>query len=121
MTLLSPAAGALVLVLLSVSGIRPHERWVAVVSGITVSGAAISAVLLAGLTMLRPNHEFDEVLWTMYSVGSYHLDVSIYVDQLSAMLTALGGCVIPVLARFSGRYLHNDPGYLRFFVLMGIA
>lgn len=120
-TLLSPAAGALVLVLLSVSGIRPHERWVAIVSGVTVSGAAIAAVLLAGLTMLRPNHEFDEVLWTMYEVGEYHLDVSIYVDPLSAGLIALGGAVIPVLARFSGRYLHNDPGYLRFFVLVGIA
>jgi NADH-quinone oxidoreductase subunit L len=120
-TLLSPAAGALVLVLLSISGIHPHERWVANVSGVTVAGAAISAVLLAGLTMLRPNHEFDEVLWTMYQVGSYHLDVSIYVDPLSAMMIVLGGAVIPVLARFSSRYMHNDPGYLRFFVLVGVA
>jgi NADH:ubiquinone oxidoreductase subunit 5 (subunit L)/multisubunit Na+/H+ antiporter MnhA subunit len=120
-TLLSPAAGALVLVLLSISGIRPHERWVAVVSAATVSGAAIAAVLLAGLTMLRPNHEFHEVLWTMYSVGSYHLDVSIYVDPLSAALMVLGAGVIPVLTRFSIRYLHNDPGYLRFFVLVGVA
>lgn len=120
-TLLSPAAGSLVLVLLSISGIKPHERWISWVSGVTVAGAAIAAVLLAAFTMLRPNHEFDEVLWTMYSVGSYHLDVSIYVDPLSASLTALGGCVIPVLARFSGRYLHNEPGYLRFFVLVGVA
>jgi NADH-quinone oxidoreductase subunit L len=120
-TLMSPAAGSLVLVLLSVSGVRLHERWVAVVSGVTVSGAAIAGVLLAGFTMLRPNHEFDEVLWTMYSVGSYHLDASIYVDPLSASLTALGAFVIPVLARFSGRYLHNEPGYLRFFVLVGVA
>ena len=120
-TLLSPAAGSLILVLLSVSGIEPPERWVAWVSGVTVSGAAISAVLLAGLTMLRPNHEFDEVLWTMYSVGHYQLDVSIFVDPLSASLIALGGATIPVLARFSGRYLHRDPGYLRFFVLVGVA
>ena len=120
-TLLSPAAGALVLVLLSISGIRPHERWVAVVSGVTVSGAAIAAVLLAALTMLRPTRQFDEVLWTMYSVGEYHLDVSIYVDRLSAMMIVLGGAVIPVLGRFSGRYLHNEPGYLRFFVLLGVA
>ncbi len=120
-TLLSPAAGSLVLVLLSISGIRPHERWIAVVSGVTVSGAAIAGVLLAGFTMLRPGHEFDEVLWTMYSVGTYHLDVSIFVDPLSASLTALGACVIPVLARFSGRYLHGEAGYLRFFVLVGIA
>lgn len=120
-TLLSPAAGALVLVLLSISGVHPHERWVATVSGVTVAGAAISAVLLAGLTMLRPNHEFGEVLWTMYEIGSYHLDVSIYVDPLSAMMIVLGGAVIPVLARFSSRYLHDDPGYLRFFVLVGVA
>jgi NADH-quinone oxidoreductase subunit L len=120
-TLLSPAAGALVLVLLSLSGIHLYERWVAIVSAITVSGAAVAALLLAGLTMLRPNHEFDEVLWTMYSVGSYHLDVSIYVDPLSAMMIVLGGVVIPVLSRYSSRYLHNDPGYVRFFVLLGIA
>ncbi|MEZ4332519.1 MAG: proton-conducting transporter membrane subunit [Myxococcota bacterium] len=121
LTLLSPAAGSFVLVLLSISGVRPPERWVAVVSGVTVSTAALSAVLLAALTMLRPHHDFHEVLWTMYSVDHYHLDISVYVDPLSAMLTFLGGCVIPVLARYSGRYLHRDPGYLRFFVLVGVA
>ncbi|MFV8751907.1 proton-conducting transporter membrane subunit [Nannocystaceae bacterium ST9] len=120
-TLLSPIAGALVLILLNLSGINPHERWVSIVSGVTVSGAAIAAVLLAGFTMLRPEREFDEVLWTMYSVGSYHLDVSIYVDSLSATMILLGAAVIPVLGRFSGRYLHRDPGYLRFFVLLGVA
>lgn len=120
-TLLSPAAGALVLIALSVTGVRPSERWVATVSAITVSGGAIAALLLAGFTMVRPDHRFTEVLWTMYSVGSYHLDVSIFVDPLSAMLTALGACVIPILGRFSGRYLHREPGYLRFFVLVGVA
>lgn len=120
-TLLSPAAGSLVLVLLSISGVRPPERWVAIVSGVTVSVAAISAVLLGVITFLPPRHEYHEVLWTMYSVGHYHLDISIFVDPLSAMLTFLGGCTIPVLARFSGRYLHRDPGYLRFFVLVGVA
>ena len=121
LTLLLPVSGALVLILLDVSGVRPHEKWVAWVSGTTVSGAAIAGALLAAFTMLRPNHEFDEVLWTMYEVGTYRLDVSIYVDPLSAMLTVLGAAVIPVLGRFSGRYLHNEPGYLRFFVLVGIA
>lgn len=120
-TLLLPAAGALVLLVLSITGVDPSERWIAVVSGASIVLAAASAVLLAGLTMLHPEHEFDEVLWTMYDVGSYHLDVSIYVDPLSAMLIALGGCVIPVLGRFSGRYLHKDPGFLRFFVLVGVA
>jgi len=120
-TLLSPAAGSLLLLLMNLSGIRPHERWISVVSAVTVAGAALSALLLAGLTMARPSHEFDEVLWTMYSVDEYQLDVSIFVDPLSAMLTVLGACVIPVLARFSSRYLHKEPGYLRFFVLVGVA
>lgn len=119
--LLLPATGSLVLLALSISGVRPHERWVAVVSGISVSGGAIAALWLAGLTMLRPDRIFEQVLWTMYSVGEYRMDLSIYVDPLSAMLTALGACVIPVLARFSGRYLHREPGYLRFFVLIGVA
>lgn len=120
-TLLLPAVGSLILILLDISGVRPPERWVAVVSGTTVSTAAVAGLLLALFTMLRPNQEFDEVLWTMYAVDSYHLDVSIFVDPLSAMLTALGAAVIPVLCRFSGRYLHNEPGYLRFFVLIGVA
>lgn len=121
LTLLLPASGSLVLILLHVSGIRPPERWVAVVSGTTVSAAAVAGLLLALLTMLRPTREFDEVLWTMYRIDGYHLDVSIFVDPLSAMLTALGAAVIPVLCRYSGRYLHNEPGYLRFFVLVGVA
>jgi len=120
-TLLSPAAGALLLIAMNITGIKPHERWIAVVSAVTVTSAAMAAVLLAGLTMLRPTREFDEVVWTMYSVHEYQLDVSIFVDPLSATLTVLGACVIPVLARFSSRYLHNEPGYLRFFVLVGVA
>ena len=67
-TMLLPAAGALVLVLLSVSGVRPPERWVAIVSAVSVSVAAISALLLAGLTMLRPGQLFHEVLWTFFRV-----------------------------------------------------
>ncbi len=121
LTLLLPAAGSLVLLTLSVSGVSPSERWIAVVSGASIVTAAFSAVFLAALTMLHPLHEFDEVLWTMYQVGDYHLDVSVYVDPLSAMLIALGGFVIPVLGRFSGRYLHKEPGFLRFFVLVGVA
>lgn len=120
-TLLAPAAGALVLLVMNISGVKPSERWVGIVAATTISAAALAAVLLAALTMLRPEHEFDEVLWTMYEVGSYHLDVSIFVDPLSAMLIALGGCTIPVLGRFSARYLHNEPGYLRFFVLVGVG
>ncbi|MFO0680867.1 MAG: proton-conducting transporter membrane subunit [Sandaracinus sp.] len=121
LTLLLPAAGSLLLVVLSVSGVRPSERWIAVVSSASITTAAMSAVLLAALSMLHPGHELDVVLWTMYEVRDYHLDVSVYVDPLSAMLIALGGLVIPVLGRYSGRYLHKDPGFLRFFVLVGIA
>jgi NADH:ubiquinone oxidoreductase subunit 5 (subunit L)/multisubunit Na+/H+ antiporter MnhA subunit len=121
LTLLLPAAGSLVLLVLSISGVKPSERWIAVVSTVSITTAAMSAVLLAALTMLHPLHEFDEVLWTMYQVGDYHLDVSVYVDPLSAMLIALGGLVIPVLGRYSGRYLHKEPGFLRFFVLVGVA
>jgi NADH:ubiquinone oxidoreductase subunit 5 (subunit L)/multisubunit Na+/H+ antiporter MnhA subunit len=120
-TLLAPIAGSLVLMLLSITGVTPAERWVSVVSGVTMSAAAIASVLLAAFTMLRPGHEFDEVLWTMYSVGAHQLHASVLVDPLSAMMAGLAGCTIPVLARFSGRYLHRDPGYLRFFVLMGIG
>jgi NADH:ubiquinone oxidoreductase subunit 5 (subunit L)/multisubunit Na+/H+ antiporter MnhA subunit len=121
LTLLLPAAGSLLLVILSISGVRPGERWISVVSGASITLAAMSAVFLAVLTMLHPDHEFEEVLWTMYEVGDYHLDVSVFVDPLSAMLIALGGAVVPVLGRFSGRYLHREPGFLRFFVLVGIA
>src|SRR5262249_37183665 len=121
LTLLLPAAGSLVLLVLSISGVRPSERWIAVVSSASITFAAMSAGLLARLRMLHPLHEFDEVLWTMYQVGDYHLDVSVYVDPLSAMLIALGAFVIPVLGRYSGRYLHRDPGFLRFFVLVGVA
>jgi len=121
LTLLLPAAGALLLILLSVSGVQPHERWIAIVSGVTMSAAAIAAFFLATFTMLRPGREFDEVLWTMYEVGSYRLDIAVYVDPLSAKLTALGAVVIPVLCRYSARYLHNEPGYLRYFVLLGVA
>lgn len=120
-TMLLPAAGALVLIVLFVSGVRPPERWVAVVSATSVSVAAVSALLLSALTMARPDQVFHEVLWTVFRVEDYALDVSVYVDPLSATLATLGACVIPVLGRFSGRYLHREPGFLRYFVLVGVA
>jgi len=120
---LSPLLGALVLGLLAIArDPRPDERFTMVVTETTLSLSLVGAVGVAlrwagvGGAPFRGEAEFGDWL----TLGSYHIPAVTLVDVPSIALGLLGGVLTLLVARFSRTYLHKDPGFLRFFVLLAL-
>lgn len=113
----SPALGALSLGALLVLGRVPEPRVVAVATAsLALSlagtlGAAVSWVQ-GGATprALGLGHWFQ--------AGAYEFEVVLLVDRISVVCSSLAALLLLATCRFSTRYLHREPGFGRFFLLM---
>jgi NADH-quinone oxidoreductase subunit L len=120
---LSPLLGALLLGLLAIArDPRPDERFTTRVIETTLSLSLVGALGVAlrwagvGGAPFRGEAEFGDWL----TLGSYHIPAVTLVDLPSIALGLLGGVLTLLVARFSRTYLHKDPGFLRFFVLLAL-
>lgn len=78
-----------------------------------------AVVLLIGWNMWRSGEPFVRVsIGDWFTVGHYGFPLALVVDWLSLPLV-LGTVVLAgIVGAFSVRYLHRDPGFPRFFMLM---
>lgn len=53
-----------------------------------------------------------------FHVGSYHFPLTLLVDRLSLPIVAITVILAGLVGTFSARYLHRDPGFFRFFLLL---
>jgi NADH-quinone oxidoreductase subunit L len=53
-------------------------------------------------------------------IGTYVIPAVAKIDGLALALSALGGWLTWLIARFSRTYLHKEPGFHRFFLLLGL-
>lgn len=120
---IAPLAGALLLGLLAIGAARrPGERLTTAVLEVTLVLSLVGAVTVAlryfgvGGPAFRGEAEFGD--WLV--LGSYHIPAVALVDVPSVALGLLGGVLTLLVARFSRTYLHKDPGFLRFFVLLAL-
>jgi NADH-quinone oxidoreductase subunit L len=116
------APGALLLVLASLAwfGARPSERFVKTATGVTF---LLSMVSCLGAGALMAAQGIDEVrlgFGTWATVGHLHLDVDLTLDRLSVPFAAFGACLVGLVGAFSSRYLHKEPGFGRFYVLLAL-
>jgi len=116
----APAIAAVVVALLTLlRRERPAEQTVARVIGaglvLSLGGALVAAALYAA------GHPAGEiVLGNWVAVGSYTVPVVFLVDGLSVAFGVLAAATSALAARFSRTYLHREPGFLRFFMLIGL-
>ena len=57
---------------------------------------------------------------TWFSSGEHGFSFDFLVDGLSLSFALLSTSICGVVAAFSNRYLHREPGYSRYFILFGI-
>jgi len=62
--------------------------------------------------------EIDLGSWI--AIGDYEIPAVFLVDQYAAAFSLLGAVLTALVARFSETYLHKDPGFFRFYVLLGL-
>jgi len=126
---LLPLVGSLATVLFG-RLLGPRAHWPAVVS---IAAAAVAAVtLLFGLGRgLAGGHtgdapaavEFVTTLWQWATVDGavpFSIPIALRLDPLTATMLALVTCVGLLVAVYSIGYMHDDPGYPRFFALVAL-
>jgi NADH-quinone oxidoreductase subunit L len=96
------------------------ERWTGALAAgsMTVACAAlIGALIVAGATRTSP---------LLLSFGSWSasreggIAIEFLVDRISLGFGALSAAIAGIVSAFSYRYLHREPGYNRYFVLLSV-
>ncbi|MBZ5660575.1 MAG: NADH-quinone oxidoreductase subunit L [Acidobacteriia bacterium] len=95
-----------------------------------VTGVALSSTTLAFLAALEVVREFlalspDQVPWThsyftWISAGGFRADFALQVDQLTVVMLLVVTGVGWLIHIYSSGYMHDDPGYRRFFSYLNL-
>jgi NADH-quinone oxidoreductase subunit L len=96
----------------------------------TVTAVAISSTTLAFLLALEVVREFlslapGQIPWiksyfTWISAGGFRADFALQVDQLTVIMLLVVTGVGWLIHIYSSGYMHDDPGYLRFFSYLNL-
>lgn len=115
----APAASALVLG----AAIAIRRTWLSerAVVGTTTFGLTLSLVstLLSLARWAQGGFEpLDVRFGHWFQAGEYGFSLAFYFDGASAAFSSIAALLLLATARFSSNYLHREPGFLRFFVVM---
>jgi NADH-quinone oxidoreductase subunit L len=91
---------------------RSGAHWV------TIIGVGISSILsmVAYKTIVFDGGEvFNQTIYTWLSIGSLDMNVGFLVDQLSVTMMVVVTFVSWMIHIYTIGYMHDDPGYQRFF------
>jgi len=96
------------------------ERWTGPLTAgaMTVSFAAIATALLVTITTGGQTTLVSYGSWSTTHAGG--LAIEFLLDRLSLGFAALAAAIAGIVAAFSNRYLHREPGYNRYFVLFAM-
>lgn len=98
----------------------PRERTVTacVLGGLWLS---LGASVATAVAMLVRHQEVLEVhVGQWFSAGEYAFEVDFLLDHLSVTMMVLASAITLLIGRFSVNYLHREPGFARFFLLLAL-
>ncbi|HSC27835.1 MAG TPA: proton-conducting transporter membrane subunit [Vicinamibacterales bacterium] len=95
------------------------EKWTGrlTAGSVTISCAALS-VALAAYGTTGGTRLLSYGAWSSSHEGG--IAIEFLVDRLSLAFAALSAAIVGVVSAFSNRYLHREPGYNRYFVLLAM-
>lgn len=113
-----PAAAALFIGALLLRGGAPRER--TIVRAATLSLALSLLCVLAGAARwaaggMRP---VAVQLGHWFRVGDYELEITLLLDGAAVPVALTAAVLVLATCRFSANYLHREPGFARFFLLI---
>ena len=113
-----PAVGALAIGALSLFQTRPRESLVVAIARLVLWLTVGSVCTGAVLWFVQGRQPVDLRLFDIYRSGDYALELRLYFDLTSVVVAMVASVLILATSRFAERYLHREPGFLRFFSLM---
>ena len=111
-----PVLGAVLIALAMLPRGRPSERLVALVGRVTLVVSLLGA--LAGVALRFVSGPVDYRLGDWYHAADVSFPLVFLFDGLSASVSLLIAILLLTTANFSRQYLHREPGFIRFFLLM---
>ena len=120
LAILLPFAGFLVNGALAF--LRPWAKRLVSVVGVGAVAAAFAVGVAVFLAVLRahPAEPYVRTLWTWIPVGDLRVDAALQVDQLSVVMLLVVTGVSSLIHVFSIGYMHDDPGYARYFAYLNL-
>ena len=112
-----PALGALLISALALRGRHLSEQAIVVIAQAALWGAFF-CVVVGSVGYLLHGAPLDVRLGHFYKAGDYGFELVFLYDGLSAPVALLAALLLLATSRFSVHYLHREPGFLRFFLLM---
>ena len=120
MAVFSPLALAFFMLLAFVFQIKLPEKIIALVVQLSVFVALAGILGLVFLFLSNGIKNWGYEPLPTFHLESFHFDFQFYFDWLSLSFATLALLLCFVIAFFSQRYMHREPGYQRFFVLYAI-
>ncbi len=81
--------------------------------------AGVGGALVVSLLVFRDIYDdkgpLNQHLWEWIGSGSFHAEVGLYADQLTAVMLVMVTFVSLLVHIYSVGYMHGDPSYYRFF------
>jgi NADH:ubiquinone oxidoreductase subunit 5 (subunit L)/multisubunit Na+/H+ antiporter MnhA subunit len=113
-----PALGALYLGLSLVLQRRITEDAATRVAQLTLWISFWCTAFAGAAWAMNGFHPVDERLGHWYRAGRYGFELSFYLDAISVGMMFLVSILLLATRKFSATYLHREPGFVRFTVLM---
>lgn len=100
----------------------PREALVAGVmqAALIISILATGVIAGAYLGLVGPPIRGDIDFGAWLELRDFRIPALLRLDQVSVTIAAFAAILTSLVARFSRTYLHREPGFVRFFVLLGV-
>lgn len=121
--ILAPLATVMVVGLRVLLGDRhPSEgsTFRTITTGLLVSLGAAVVVVGGLLGVWGPPQRGDVEFGDWLRIGDFVIPGVLLVDGISVTISVFAAALTALIARFSRTYLHKEPGFVRFFVLLGL-
>jgi NADH:ubiquinone oxidoreductase subunit 5 (subunit L)/multisubunit Na+/H+ antiporter MnhA subunit len=115
----APGVSALVLGAAIALRRRPlRERTVTITAALGLGLSLASVVLVAARWVQGGFEPLDVRFGWWFHAGDYGFPLAFYVDGASVTFSLVAAVLLIATSRFSANYLHREPGFVRFFVIV---
>jgi len=111
-----PFVGAFILITM---GGRLPRTVVSIIGAGTIGVAALITVLI-GFEFLSSPTTFNQIVWNWVSVGGLNLPFAFHLDALSLAFIFVITFVGFLIHVYSTEFMHDDPGFSRFFAYLNL-
>jgi NADH:ubiquinone oxidoreductase subunit 5 (subunit L)/multisubunit Na+/H+ antiporter MnhA subunit len=115
---LAPGVVFGVFALLWLLGWVPPERLVSGITGVTFSVSILALGVVLRELIATGTPAVTVAFGNWFAVHDYHFPMVLMADRLSLPFLGMTVVLVGLIGRFSATYLHREPGFFRFFLLL---